>query len=428
MKSFDVAVVGGGSAGLAAAVAAARTGAKTLLIERGGALGGMPVAAFVHTICGLYEIDPKPNAGFANEGFAAEFARALLRRGGARGPVRMGRVEVLLHDPVLFAALADDFASSSSKLTVWLHSELSDVRLRAGRIDQLEVLCRGRRLPVEARTFIDTTGDAALTALGGAECVSEPVASLQRPAFIAQLRGIAGPLLEEAGRMRLAHLIARAVKSGQLPTESLGAGFREGLQPGVAYLTIDLAGDPRALGEWDPTSPELLTGVELVGRRVSLAIVSHLRANLEGCEGCVLTAWPSRAGVRESRRIAGVYGFRGDDILSGKEFPDAIARATWPLELRERATGARWRFPEDGKSGNIPLRSLHHREVENLWSAGRCMACDHEGQASIRVIGTCLATGEAAGLAAAITEGSVDDWPLLAESVKRARANLSRVC
>ncbi|MGH8093659.1 MAG: FAD-dependent oxidoreductase [Chthoniobacterales bacterium] len=427
MNVFDVAVAGGGSAGLAAAVAAARAGANTLLIERGGALGGMPVSAFVHTICGLYEIDREPNDGFANEGFPAEFARGLLRRGGAHGPVRMGRLDVLLHDPVRFAALADDFASSTSRLTVWLHSELAQVSCEADRIDRLEVLCRGRSLTIEAKTFIDTTGDAALTALAGADCEQEPTASLQRPAYIAQLRGVPPAHLKEGGRMQLAHLIVRAVTSGELPRESLGAGFRESVQPGSCYLTIDLAGDPRVLGEWDPTSPGLLTGVELAGRRVAIAIAAYLRTNLEGCEECAVTAWPSRAGVRESRRIAGVYQLRGDDILGGREFPDAIARAVWPLELRERATGARWRFPE-GRSGQIPLRSLHHRTVENLWSAGRCMACDHAGQASIRVIGTCLATGEATGLAAALAPGMVQDWLALAESVKKARTDLTRIC
>ncbi|HEY2713277.1 MAG TPA: FAD-dependent oxidoreductase [Chthoniobacterales bacterium] len=427
MNVFEVVVAGGGSAGLAAAVAAARAGAKTLLIERGGALGGMPVSAFVHTICGLYTIDHLPGEGFANEGFAAEFAHALLQRGGARGPIRLGRLDVLLHEPVKFAALADDFASSTAKLTIWLHSELARVDRSAERIDRIEVLCRGRSLTVEGKGFIDTTGDAALTSLAGAEYEQEPTASLQRPAYIAQLRGLPRRHLEEAGRLQLAYLIARAVKSGRLPGESLGAGFREGVQENSSYLTIDLAGDPRVLGEWDPTSPELLTGVELAGRRVAEAIATYLRENLEGCEHCAVAAWPARAGVRESRRISGVYQLLGEDLLRGRQFSDTIAYATWPLELRERATGARWRFPE-GRSSEIPLRSLHHRTVANLWSAGRCLASDHAAQASIRVIGTCLATGEAAGIAAALAPASISDWPTFAETLKSARRNFVRTC
>jgi hypothetical protein len=195
----------------------------------------------------------------------------------------------------------------------------------------------------------------------------------------------------------------------------------------VSYLTIDLAGDPRVLGEWDPTSPELLTGVELAGRRVAEAITSYLQENLEGCKHCRVAAWPSRAGVRESRRISGVYQLQGEDILRGRKFADAIARATWPLELRERATGPRWRFPE-GSCGEIPLRSLRHRTVRNLWSAGRCLAADHAAQASIRVIGTCLATGEAAGIAAAVAPAAISDWPAFAEIVKSTRRDFVRTC
>src|SRR5437588_456312 len=104
----DVLVAGGGSAGLAAAVSAARLGARTLLVEHHGSLGGMAPAALVHSICGLYHLPKGGSApAFANEGFAQEFARRLLLTGGASGPVRMGRVDVLLQQPTAFARLAD---------------------------------------------------------------------------------------------------------------------------------------------------------------------------------------------------------------------------------------------------------------------------------------------------------------------------------
>src|SRR5258708_5760156 len=117
--SFDVVVAGGGSAGLAAAVAAARLGVNTLLVERNGLLGGMASAALVHSICGLYRLSKGDGAPvLANAGFAAEFAKRLLADGGASGPVRMGRVEVLLQRPVAFAGLCDAFARETPNLEV----------------------------------------------------------------------------------------------------------------------------------------------------------------------------------------------------------------------------------------------------------------------------------------------------------------------
>src|SRR5271154_3033436 len=137
---FDVVVAGGGSAGLAAAVAAARLGARTLLVERNGLLGGMASAALVHSICGLYRLPKGEGRGggrdswrpadgraapeLANEGFAAEFARRLLAAGGASGPVRMGRVEVLLQRPVAFAQLCDVMAQETPNLEIRLQSEI----------------------------------------------------------------------------------------------------------------------------------------------------------------------------------------------------------------------------------------------------------------------------------------------------------------
>ena len=106
--------------------------------------------------------------------------------------------------------------------------------------------------------------------------------------------------------------------------------------------------------------------------------------------------------MRESRRWLGQARLTGEDVLSGRRFDDEIALATWPLELRETAKGAKLRFPENDLPAGIPLGSLRAAGDDRLFVAGRCLSCDHEAQASIRVMGTCFATGQAAGLAAAV--------------------------
>ncbi len=425
----DVLVAGGGSAGLAAGVAAARAGARTVLVERCGFLGGMGTAALVHTICGLYLLREEPGAVFANPGLAPEFATRLLACGGARPAVRMGRLDVLPHDPSAFAAVADELAASTPNLRVLFHSELAEASGDGASLASAEVLCRGRRQRIEADAFVDTTGDATLTALAGAAWSQIEPARLQRPAYIFQLRGVPPAMLEEAGRLRLIHAIATAVKMGDLPRAWLGCGFRAGLHAGDAWVTLDLAGDDGDGTSWDPASAEALTGVEQAGRRLAGAFVGWAAAHVDGLAGCFVGGWPVRAGVRESRRMAGVYEVTGGDVAGAAEFDDSIALATWPMELRERPTGPRWTFPESGRAAGIPLRCLRHRDVANLFAAGRCLSATHEAQASIRVMGTCLATGEAAGLAAALhvrgQTASMLGWGPLAREIRRLRVGLT---
>jgi hypothetical protein len=411
----EVLVAGGGGAGLAAAIAAARLGARTLLVERHGSLGGMVSAALVHSICGLYRLPRGDGAPeLANEGFAAEFAARLIEAGGASGPVRMGRVDVLLQRPVAFARLADALARERPNLTVRLHTEIS----RADA-ETTTLACRGAVEQVRQRAAVDATGDAALAALRGAPCEMESVARLQRPAFIFALGGVESGALGEDARLRLAQRVAGAIRAGALPVAALGVQFRAGVQSGEAFVTIDLAGG----SNFDPLDADCLTRLEMEGRELAERIAAFLRAEAPGFAGSYIAAWPSRAGVRESRRVVGRYRIEAEDIERGAEFPDAVAFSAWPMELRETAGGARWRFPDEKRPCGIPLRALRARDDEALFAAGRCLSCSHEAQAAVRVIGTCLATGEAAGLAAAlkVLHGDCD-----ADAVRSARLRIAR--
>lgn len=390
--NFDVVVAGGGSAGLAAAVAAARIGAKTLLVERNGLLGGMASAALVHSICGLYRL-PKGDGApvLANAGFAAEFARRLVANGGASGPVRMGRVEVLLQRPVAFAELCDVLVRETPNLEVRLQSEIV-----AADAEAITLAWRGSAEKIAAKVFVDATGDAVLAALRGAPCEMETT-RLQRPAYIFALGGVEAGKLGDDARLRIARQIAQAVKAKELPRAALGAHLRESLQAGEVFVTIDLEGG----AEFNPLNAVCLSRLESEGREVATKLAAFLK-KIDGLEKSYVAAWPVRAGVRESRRIVGRYRLEAADIENGAQFDDTVAFAAWPMELRETATGPRLRFPTGDEPCGIPLRSLRARDDESLLMAGRCISCSHEAQASVRVIGTCLATGEAAGLAAAL--------------------------
>ena len=392
----DVLILGGGGAGIAAAVSAARAGAHTVLVERHGALGGMATAALVHSVCGLYLLRTEPGALLANRGLPGEFASRLVRTGASAGPVRMGRLDVLPHSPPGFAAVADALTAECKELDVRLHTELIATH-GSGCVDAVELVCRGTRMTLEPRVVVDASGDAVLATLAGAGTEQAESIHLQRPAFIFALHTVEVAALGDEGRIHLAHQIAEAVHDGRLERGALGAQFRTTGRGSEVYATVDLAGPEN----FDPNSPAHLSALEHTGRKIAVELFSFLRANHTAFSRAELAAFPARVGIRESRRVCGEITITADDVLHGTETPDVVALGTWPMELREKATGPRWRFPDDNRPTQIPLSALKAAGVDNLWTAGRCISCVHEAQAALRVIGTCFATGQAAGIAAA---------------------------
>ena len=175
--------------------------------------------------------------------------------------------------------------------------------------------------------------------------------------------------------------------------------FRGSGRTGEVFGTLDLSAEET--GEYDPSEPVCLSALEVTGRQVAQQIVKYLVATQPGWQSAYIAHWPMRAGVRESRSWKGRSRLTGEEILSGATHPDDVALATWPLELRETNRGPKLRYIRDARSAGIPAAALQAADFDGLFVAGRCISCDHEAQASIRVMGTCFATGEAAGRMAA---------------------------
>jgi len=395
----DILVAGGGSAGLAAAFAAARCGARVVLVERQGMLGGMATSAHVHSICGLYQLRANESEPLleSNPGFPREFAQRLIREGGARGPVRMGRLDVVLHRPSSFAHLADRYVQSLPNLTVLLHTEITGVFNNGeGKIGALTLSSRGTRSDWEPSAVIDTTGDAEIAQFSGAVCERTPLHKLQRPAYIFALGGVDPDSMSDNGRMAIARVISYAVSGGHLPKAALGIAFRVGVTPQEMWGTIDLAAEGL-----DLSNPQSLSQIEKHGREIAVAVTDFLKKELEAFRSAFISAFPARAGIREGHRVKGLEELTAQDVLTGARYKDEVALSSWPIELRETALGPKFRFPEANRSCGIRVGCLRSQNVENLFMAGRCISSTHEAQAAVRVIGTCMATGEAAGKAAA---------------------------
>ncbi len=406
----DVLIIGGGSAGVAAALAAARQGAKTLLVERYGFLGGASTASLVHSFCGLYDLPATPDATprVANPGLPVELARELLARGIAHGPLRMGRVDVLMHQPQRLAGFLDQWCLNEPNLQVLLHTEAAGCVVDAQRITEVTLQCRGTTWTLRPRTLVDASGDAVLAALTSHPWDPTPAHELQRPAYIVCLGDVDAAVLQGDGPLKISGCLARAIQEKKLPATAAGAHFRGSAALNEAFLTLDLPGDSPECA-FDATDARSLTWIEMQGREVTFAIVEHLRKALDGFAKVRVTTLPVRAGIRESRRWIGEVTLTEEDILESRSDVHGVANATWPIELRETARGPRLLYPKEPKACGIPLGALRARDLKNVFVAGRCISATHRAQASTRVMGTALATGQAAGIAAVFPEQDTTD-------------------
>lgn len=395
--TYDVVVVGGGAAGLASAVAAARSGARTALIERYGFLGGMATAGMVSTICGLYRTSSSGPPEPLNEGFAETVARRLLAMPGCGAPVRRGRTWVLPYTPFAFACLADELTASASHLDVYLHAYLVGLATAAGRVEAVRVATSERRVELTARAFVDASGDAVVAPLAGAATATSPLAERQLPSLVFVLQHVDTGALGPGPRVALLRSLVTAEQEGRLPKGAANLALAPSPQSGEVVCKLTLSG----IAEELPPSRDFLTVAEQEGRKRAFAVTEFLKTLPAFARAFVSHAAP-QVGVRESRRVIGRYQLTRDDVLDARKFVDGIARASWPIELWEEGRlGATYEYLPDGSHYDIPLGCLQARDIENLFVVGRCMSATHEALGSARVIGTCLATGEAAGRAAA---------------------------
>ncbi len=395
--TYDVLVVGGGAAGVAAAAAAAQAGARTALVERYGFLGGMATAGMVSSICGLYRTASSGPPELLNEGFAETVARRLVAMPGCAAPVRRGRTYILPYTPFAFACLVDELTTSAAHLDVYLHAYVIGIETSADRIEAVRLATWERRVELTARAVVDASGDAVAARLAGSATVTAPLAERQLPSLVFVLQHVDRDALGPGPRVALLRALATAEHEGRLPKGSANLALVPSPQPGEVIGKLTLSG----IAEELPASRDFLTVAEQEGRKRVLAVTEFLKTLAPFARAFVSHAAP-QVGVRESCRAVGRYQLTRDDVLSGRKFEDGIARASWPIELWEEGRlGATYEYLEDGAHYDIPLRCLQARDFANLLVAGRCMSATHEALGSARVIGTCLAMGEAAGRAAA---------------------------
>jgi hypothetical protein len=392
--SCDVAVVGGGSAGVAAALAASRTGARTVLIEREPVLGGNAAHALVHTLCGLYLPAESGEAVLGHAGIPREIALAL---GGA--PERAGKVWYLGSRPASLAAVYSERCRAEASLELRLGASLEAAALaRDSRGESLLVVREaGSVHELRARVVVDASGDAAAAFLGGAAWEIAPAALLQCPSYIFRLDGVDAAALAGFARVRLTTAVAGATRSGALPIGTESVVLRACGEPGQVFVTLNVA---RPAGDsWRPLERECVAALQASARESAVAIAAFLRETRPEFSSSRLAEHPRRIGIRETRRALGPVVLTADDVLAGIRRDDEVALSTWPIELWHDHRRPTFEYPRGACS--VPLGALVSRTHPRLGMAGRCVSATHEALGALRVIGTSLATGEAIGRAAA---------------------------
>lgn len=393
-RAADVCVVGGGAAGVAAAISAARAGARVVLLEREGFLGGTLTSVSLGSICGLYAVTESQVTQIVS-GFCDEVIERLRWLDGLGTPTRWLETASLPYD--LFAMkVALDQLIQEAKVEVLFHAMVVGVATRDREVDAVLIETKEGRLAIRAKAFIDCSGDADLVSFAGAPCeISE--GDLQFPTTMVRFGGVDTDALATLSRPALRERLEQAVADGYELPRTAGGVFAE--RPGLAHLNITkVAVDGKSPNPFDLS---VMSRAEMAGREQVCTYLKAFRNYVPGFAYAFVMDTGAVIGIRESRRTVGSYVLTDRDVLEGARFDDVIACCAWPMEDHAAGRATKWIWLPPGTYFQIPLRSLLLEDFDNLMVAGRCASATHGAQASIRVTAQCFAMGEAAGLTVA---------------------------
>lgn len=391
--NYDVIVCGGGPAGLIAAVAAARNGARTLLIERYGFVGGMSTSALVTPISEFRHFG-KQHIG----GIPFELLCKAAALGGANVTLESGNYPV--NDEIL--KLAAQRLLLESGVTLLYHSWFSDCVMDGERVSHVIVQNKAGRVAYSANIFIDCTGDADLVRAAGLPTTKGDV--LQPATLWFQLGGVDTDALAFLFRDAVDGMLPVSEKirnrllelndNGEIPIFG-GPWINKFFQDGMVSINV--------LREaTDASDPEWFTRTECSLRENLQLIIDILRREFPEFRNCWLAKSGIQTGVRESYHIVGLYELRRDDILFPKAFPDTIAKGAHVIDIHASDSNDQNGLVIPRQEYNVPFRCLVPQGSVNLVTAGRCLSADGPGFGSVRVMATCMAMGQGAGTAAAL--------------------------
>lgn len=418
-ETYDVLVAGGGLAGIAAAIASARSGAKTVLIEKGGWLGGLGVtgATGLHSFFNVFAAHPGAGRMRLAAGIAQELVDRVQAMGGGLGHVLMERggdfVSMLTPvEPETFK-LAAARTCLEAGVKLLLHTTVDEVRATAGHVEGVVVWNKAGRSLIRARQYIDCTGDGDLAAYAGTpfEHFKAGDPGSYNAGFTFRLCNVDLAALEaDLEKRGLIRQLAHAIKPGTQELDLVRLGIdmgklREAGLEGVPRYFLSSSLRPRELtycncinyGPNDGLDVEALTAAETDLRGQMFQVAELFRTNFAGCEACYVAGPAPSAGQRRGRAIHCEYELSQEDCTGGRQFEDQVACFGF-------IDNSQYFVKEAGAYG-IPYRGLIPLGLDNVLIAGRMMTVDKVAHNSTRNTVCCLICGQAAGTAAAIAVG-----------------------
>jgi hypothetical protein len=388
----DLVVIGGGSAGVAAAVSATRLGLRTVLVEDFPFFGGMSTGGCVGTFCGFFYRDASGEIAPIVGGYPMEVMQKLQSRGMCYGPVPFKTTAAVPYVPWGLKLVLDEVVRAEGRLRVYLHTRFLRAVVAEREIRAVVVQTRSGRIAFTARHYIDASGDAALAAAAGVETIKGE--TIQYPSMMFYMQSVdLGAALSDLGKLNA--VIEEHFQGEGLPRRSgniIPTGRRGEVL--VAMSRVSIGERPV-----DGSDTDDLTYGEMAGREQAARLADFLVRYMPGFAEAFLSDTAPRLGIRETRKMLGRYQLVEDDVLGGRKFDDGICRCAWPIELHVAGGETVWKFLDDGLYYTVPYRCLVPREVDNLLVAGRCISAQREAFASVRVIGPCMSEGQAAAVA-----------------------------
>lgn len=391
----EVAVIGGGVAGVGAALGAAIAGAETILIERNPYLGGIGTHSGVPSLCGFYSSEEEPRQIVG--GVGQTVLDYLKQMGESVEPELSvsGRL-IINYDPEALKYVLDQVTADYG-VRLLLEARLIGAEQSEGSLKKLVCADDEGLFTVEAETFVDATGDGAAAHLAGHPTeYGDRDGNVQMATLQMRLGGVSRDFRVTQDEVETA--LCRAREAGFGPMTKMRAPVWTAKKGDIVSLTL-----PNF--ELRNLDSESLTEAACKTRELAQVYARALREFLPGMERSFLLATGPRIGIRESRRIVCRRLLTTDQAMTGKDpLGEAAALAGWPLEMHDRLETVSTNRELKGISCyEIPLGCLKARDLDNLWCGGRDIYVDHEVLASARVMGTGFATGQAAGAAAALT-------------------------
>ena len=376
-SKIDVAVVGGGPAGVAAATAASVSGAgNVLLVESSSRLGGSVTAAMHRCLCGLYSCEPQSPLDTLNAGTQRDVIAGMMQIDSDQvRRKQLGRTWVLEFPAAAYqAALLQ--ACSKPNIHRMMNSRLTAVRRENSRITAIQI----DSYWIEIKTAIDCTGSGALMVLAGEDVMLPADPQRMLGGYSIRLTGLTGD--PEMLRLQTPYVLAMAVAARALPHEARFTLFHPGPGPGEGICKLAVNPD-----QFSAAAVPLLFN----------EIVDHLKNEVPGFAAAEIAETSPHALPRDGRRLKGKNIVTEENVLEGRQLDQNAVHAWWPIERWDLTAGPVYTYPPQGRHYDISNDALQSAVVENLFAAGTCVSATAAAAASLRASGICLATGHAAG-------------------------------